>query len=138
MIVKNLFNSKAFAEALDKCKYGIPEIARRIGCQPNDLYRYKKGEAVPRFGRLKQLVEILGPSITGLVVSAEGTSNTQFTQEERRFLAWFQALATYRQARILGYLQAVYEFGPGVDAEFAAQLAEGLIVATEQQKEQPG
>jgi predicted transcriptional regulator len=138
MGVQNLFNQKAFAEALDGCKYSINEIADMIGCKPNDLYRYRKGEAVPRIERLKKLIAILGPSITGLAVTSGEMPSTQFTQEERRYLAWFRALPTYRQARILGYTQAVYEFGSDVDAEFAADFAEQLVVEEERQKEQPG
>jgi len=138
MGVKNLFNRQAFVKACEESKYSMTEIADIVGCRVNDLYRYKKGEATPRISRLKKLVEVLGPSITGLAVTTNGKPVSQFNDDERKYLNWFRNLPTYRQARILGYTTAVFEFGSDVDADFAADLAEGLSSSEEQQKEQPG
>jgi transcriptional regulator with XRE-family HTH domain len=138
MGVKNLFNQEAFVKALNESRFSVQEVADMVGCRPNDIYRYKKGEATPRVSRLKKLVDILGPSITGLGVTTNGRPATQLTEDERRYLTWFRGLPPYRQARILGYTTAVYELGSEADAEFAAELAGELSVSESQTKEQPG
>ena len=138
MGVKNLFNREAFVKAIDESRFTVQEIADRVGCRPNDIYRYRKGEATPRVTRLKKLVDILGPSITGLAVTTNGKPSPQLTEDERRYMAWFRGLPPYRQARVLGYTTAVYELGSDADAEFAAELAGELAAAESQQKEQPG
>lgn len=138
MGVKNLFNLPAFIKAIEKGPLDEKAIAEKIGCYVNDIYRYKRGEALPRMSRLKKLVELLGPSITGLTVTTDEKSTSKFTAEERRYFAWFRSLPPFRQARILGYTEAVYEFGNDADGEFAADFAGQLILAEQQQKEQPG
>jgi hypothetical protein len=138
MTVKNLFNRVAFGKAIDESRYTIQEIAEMVPCRPNDLYRYRKGEATPRINRLKRLVEILGPSITGLSISGQRGRSLRFNQDEQQHLNWFRGLPLYQQARMLGAFAAIYEYGPDADESFAADFAERLIAEEQQHKEQPG
>lgn len=138
MSVKKFFNHKAFVKALDESPYNEKELADMLGCYLNDIYRYKRGESVPRMGRLKQLIEIFGTSIVGLGVSTNDTPKYRLTAIERQHLNWFLSLPVFHQARMLGAFATVYEFGRDADAGFAADLAERLILEEEQSKEQPG
>jgi predicted transcriptional regulator len=138
MSEKNLFDREKFCAAIDRCGLSVLEIAEKVGCSNNDIYRYKRGESTPRIGRIKKFVEILGPEFTGLSITTSGPRKSIFTKEEQLSLAWFQSRSRSGMARMLAAYTAIYEFGPSADAEFAADLAGQLIASEEQQKELPG
>ncbi len=137
--MENYFNTKNFDEAVRASGYTMAQIAELIPCRVNDLYRYRKGEVIPRFSRLKKLIEILGPTITGLKISSAGHNNAAaFSGEKRKFLFWFSTLSRMEQVQMLGAIQTIYEFGPTADIGFAADFATALTTGLKEQKEQPG
>lgn len=139
MAVKKLFDSEAFAKAVQDSKLQVPQVAAKVGCSVSDIYRYIRGESTPRMERLKKLVELLGPSISGLALVENGKASLQrFTQEEQRFLAFFRGLSLCKQARLLGYCEAVFAYGNNADPEFAAAVAEQLVLENQQRQGQLG
>jgi len=135
--MRKLFDSKALEREVEQSGYTKTDLAKMIGCHPSELTRYVRGEITPRPARLKKMVEIFGPSITGLSVSSNNMPQAQgFTQDELRIVALFETLPYPRQCYMSGFLRARVVYGPHVDAEFAANLSEQLANESQRIQEQ--
>lgn len=128
MKLRNRFDKEAFAKAISESPLTRQQIADAAGiADVSDISRYIRGDTAPRMARLKRLVEVLGPSITGLAFVHNGHKKpVQFSKAEREIISRFEALPYSRQGPVLGYCQARYEFGNDADAEFAADLVDSM------------
>ena len=137
--MRKIFDNIAFSKAIEESGMTKTDLANKIECSASDIHRYEKGLSTPRPERLKRLVEILGPSITGLSVVTDVQSvSKQFSHDEQQFLTWFVSIPYPRKCRILGFCEAVAAFGNDIDAEFAADLSEQLAHANLPPQEQLG
>lgn len=139
MAVQKLFDSVAFAKAVEDSKLPVAVIAGKVGCSISDIYRYIRGETTPRMDRLKKIVELLGPTISGLALTGSPSGiQKRLSVEEQRFLTFFSALPPFRQAFILGWCEAVFAYGKRADPEFAAVVAEQLVHDNQRRQGQLG
>lgn len=139
MAVQKLFDYEAFAKAVQDSKLAMPEIAAQVGCSVSDIYRYIRGDTTPRMERLKKMVELFGPAISGLALTGSASGiRKRFSIEEQRFLTFFTALPPFRQAFILGWCESVFAYGRRADPEFAAVVAEHLVHDNQQRQGHTG
>jgi transcriptional regulator with XRE-family HTH domain len=138
MEVKNNFNHHKFVKAIEESGLSLTQLADKINCKVNVLYRYINGEMNPRPERLKLFIDILGPSIVDVEISSFDEILPDLNPEYWRVFAWFADKSAVQQAYILGSLRVIRELGRNADVRFAAELARRLALQEESQKKQLG
>jgi hypothetical protein len=138
MNTKNLFNPEALPVLIDEAELTYQQVADEVGCGLSTLYKWIKGDTVPRYKQLKKLVVLLGPQVTRLKVGSLNQSEVYLSLDEKRVVRWFAARTRTEQDKLIGCLAVIREFGPDVDVEFAAELGAGLLTVELRSKEQPG
>lgn len=135
---KKTFKKDVFVNARESAGLSQAALAKKIGCSETDIYRYEAGITYPRNRRLGKLVEILGPSILSEPETPDDPLSVlgQFTEEERQFLDYFEALPYPRKCMVLGHCWTYTAYGRSADVDFAAELSGHLAVELQRQQGQ--
>ena len=138
MNTKNLFNPEALPLLIDEAELTYQQVADEVGCGLSTLYKWIRGDTVPRYKQLRKLVVLLGPQVTRLKVGSLNQSEIYLSLDEKQVVRWFAARSRTEQDKLIGCLAVIREFGPDADVEFAAELGVSLLTGELRSKELPG